>query len=118
MVESGMNNVDKEFNQIYAKELSRLIQENPQMPVLVMIDSEGIDDEYGWYAGNIGMPRIRTIVHSKITDQYVEKDGDAYEDCAEYYGLDADEWDTETLERKAKEIPWETVITVYVSAVN
>lgn len=33
MVESSMNNVDKEFNQIYAKELSRLIQENPQMPV-------------------------------------------------------------------------------------
>ena len=44
------------------------------------------------------------------------EDGNAYEDCWSYYGGETDDWDDETLEQKSKEIPWEEVIAVNVSA--
>lgn len=109
--------LESELNRENAQELSRLILENPKMRVMAQINSEGIYDDYGWYAGSIGKPRISIIAYSETREQYVEKEGDMYEDCYNYYGCCADDWTDEELAEKAAQIPWEDVITVYVSTV-
>lgn len=105
-----------EINRENAKELARLMLENPTMRVIAWIDSDGICDDYAFWGGNIGKPEILTMAHSDDMEHYITKDGDAYEDCCAYYGSWAvDDWDDETMEQKAKEIPWEDVIAVNVS---
>ena len=79
-------------NKNNALQLSKLILDNPNLRVVSWISSDGIDT-------------------------YIEKDGDMYEDCYAYYGVSSDDWDDETLKQKAKEIPWEEVIAISVSAV-
>lgn len=108
---------ESRFNQAYAKELSKLIHENPKMRVITWIDSEGISDEYTYWAGNLRKPRIQTIAYSDSNEHYIEKDGDDFEDCYNYYGYIAEDWTDKELEEKAKQIPWEDVIAIRVSAV-
>lgn len=109
---------ENEINRENAKELSRLILANPTMRVIAWIDSEGISDEYDFWGGNLGKPEIQTIAYSEETEHYIEKDGNAYEDCCAYYGSWAvDDWDDEAIKRKAQEIPWDEVIAAHVSAV-
>lgn len=105
------------MNKDNALELSKLILDNPNLRVVSWISSDGIDDEYSYWCGNIGKPRKMSIAYSETFNTYIEKDGDMYEDCYAYYGVVTDEWDDKTLEQKAKEIPWEEVIAVRVSAV-
>lgn len=101
-------------NKAYAEKLATLIANHPDMRVIAWIDSDGVSDEYGYFAGNLYEPRIETIAIGK-DDMYHEKDGDAYEDCCNYYGWEAvDVWTDEELEEKAKQIPWEEVIAVRV----
>ena len=105
---------ERYFNKQHALKLCQLIKENPTLRVIARIDSDGIDDTYAWWAGNIRKPCITTIAYSEYVEKYIEKDGDVYEDCCAYYGSDIDDWDDTTLKRKAKEIPWEEVIAVNV----
>lgn len=105
------------MNKDNALELSKLILDNPNLRVISWISSDGIDDEYSYWYGNIGKPRKMSIAYSDTFDTYIEKDGDMYEDCYAYYGVASDDWDDETLKQKAKEIPWEEVIAISVSAV-
>lgn len=106
---------EHEINRENALELSRLILENPKLRVVAWINSEGIGDENCFWRGNMGKPEKQFIVLSEWQGCWIEKDGDDYEDCYGYYGADADNWDDDELERKAKEIPWEEVIAVNVS---
>ena len=105
-----------ELNKEYAEELSKLILENPTLRVIAWIDSEGISDDYAYWGGNLQKPCIQTIAYSEAHEQYIERDGNDREDCANYYSYDARYWDDDTLAKKAAEIPWEDVITVRVSA--
>ena len=105
-----------EINKINALALSKLILDNPNTRVIAWISSDGISDEYGSWGGNIGKPEKKFIAYSQPFDHYIEKDGDIYEDCYAYYGLVSDNWDDDTMKQKAKEIPWEEVIAVNVSA--
>ena len=109
---------ETEINRENAMELSRLMLENPQMRVMAQIDSDGINDDYAWYAGDIGKPYITTMAYTEYVEpeHYIEKDGDDLEDCVAYYGYDAEDWDKETIKKKAAEIPWYDVIVVRVSA--
>lgn len=105
-----------EFNREHAEELSKLILENPTLRVIAWIDSEGISDEYAYWGGNLNKPCIETIAYSEIMEHYIERENDDYEDCYDFYGGIADNWDDETLKKKAALIPWEDVIAVRVSA--
>ena len=101
-------------NKAYAEKLSTLMINHPDMRVIAWINSDDISDEYSCFAGNLHEPCIETVVIG-YDDMYHEKEGDAYEDCCNYYGLEeADEWTDEELEEKAKQIPWEDVISVRV----
>ena len=105
-----------EMNKVNALALSKLILDNPNLGVIAWINSDNLSDEYGSWAGNIGKPTKQTIAYSKQFNRYIEKDGYVYQDCYEYYESITDEWDDETLNKKAKEIPLEYVIAVGVSA--
>ena len=106
-----------EINKLNVLALSKLVLDNPDIRVIAWISSDGISDEYGFWRGNIGKPEKKFIVYSDTFNCYIEKDGDIYEDCYAYYGWISDKWDDDTMERKAKEIPWEEVIAVNVSAI-
>lgn len=105
-----------ELNREYALKLSKLILDNPNMRVVAWIRSEGVSDDYAYWAGCLHKPSIETIAYSEIKEHYVDKEPDDYENCYAYYGSVADTWDDETLKKKAAEIPWEDVIAVKVSA--
>lgn len=104
---------ESELNKRYAEKLSKLIIEHPDMRVIAWIDSDGISDEYGYWAGNLYEPCIETLIIGK-DDMYHSKEDSPYDDCLNYYGADADDWTDEELEEKAKQIPWEDVIAVGV----
>ena len=107
---------ENELNREYAKELSKLILANATLRVMAWIDSEGISDDYACWGGNLGMPQIQTIAYSKADEHYIERENNDYEDCYAFYGSVADNWDDETVKKKAAEIPWEDVIAIRVSA--
>lgn len=105
---------ESELNRQYAEKLSRLILENPTMRVIAWIETDGINDDYGYMAGNLYEPRIETIAVN-YEDCYITKDGDDYEDCYNYYGCECDDWGEAMLYEKARAIPWENVIAIRVS---
>ena len=106
---------ENELNKKYAEKLSELILNNPTLRVVAMIDTDGIDDDYGYMVGNLYEPRIETIAVN-YDNVYITKEGDDYDDCYNYYGCECDDWDEAMWYEKAKDIPWEDVIAVRVSA--
>ena len=107
---------ETELNRERAEQLALLMREHPEMRVIAWMDTDGMNDDYAYMAGNLGEPCIETIAFSENTERYISKEGDDYEDCLGYYGYDADDWSDEELTEKAKNIPWEDVIAVKVSA--
>lgn len=95
-------------------ELLRLINENPSLPVVMWIDSEGITTEYDYWRGYIGKAKIIEITSDIDNDHYIQRENDAYTDCYNYYNDIPAEWDEKKIEEKAKAIPWEKVISVNV----
>ena len=106
---------ENEKNKEYAEKLSALILNNPDLRVVAMIDTDGINDDYGYMVGNLYEPRIENIAVN-YDDVYHTKEDDDYDDCYNHYGCECDDWSDETLAEKAKAIPWEKVIAVRVSA--
>lgn len=104
-------------NREYAKKLTELMTEHPDLRVIAWIDTDGINDDYGYMSGELYEPCIETLIVGK-DDMYHSKEDSPYDDCGNYYGWgEVDEWTDEELEEKAKAIPWEDVIAVKVSAV-
>ena len=103
-------------NKEYAEKLTKLMTENPDLKVHAMIDTDRIDDDYSYMVGYLYEPEIVTVAVN-YDNAYIEFEGDDYEDCCNYYGcFEADDWSDEELEEKAKQIPWEKIIAIYVSA--
>ena len=107
---------DYQNNKAYAEKLSSLMTNHPDYRVIAWIDTDGIDDSYGYMSGSLYEPCIETIVVGK-DDMYHMKEDSPYDDCGNYYGWkEVDEWTDEEIEEKAKAIPWEDVISIRVSA--
>ena len=103
-----------EQNKAYAEKLATLMANHPDMRVIAWIDTDGISDDFGCMAGHIDEPCIETMIIGK-DDMYHEKEGSPYDDCGHYYGWEeVDVWTDEEIEEKAKQIPWEDVISVRV----
>ena len=110
-----MTTKEIEKNRQYAEKLTALMQEHPDYSVQVLIDSEGITDDYSYWVGNMYEPVLEQVIvgHDEVWHTKTDED---YDDCLNYYGYEADDWSDEELEEKAKAIPWETVIALKVSA--
>ena len=106
---------ENEKNKEYAEKLSALILSNPNLRVVALIDTDGINDDYGYMVGNLYEPKIETIAVN-YDNVYITKESDDYDDCYNYYGCECDDWTDETLAEKARAIPWEDVIAISVSA--
>lgn len=100
-------------NKEFAEKLSTLMINNPDLRVIAWINTDMINDDYCCVAGELSKPCIQKLVVGK-DDMYHSKEDSPYDDCFNYYGSECDDWTDEELERKAKEIPWEDVITIDV----
>jgi hypothetical protein len=105
---------ESELNKARAEKLATLMANHPDMRVIAWIDTDGINDDYCYIAGNIYEPHIETLIIGK-DNMYHEKEDSPYDDCGHYYGWkEVDEWTDEEIEEKANQIPWEDVIAVRV----
>lgn len=107
-----------------AEKLIKLIQENPDFPIIPMVDSEVVADDYATYwRGEWGGSNIceiydgREYLHVKENDdpEDVLKDmvGCKYgetKDGRDIYDLSEKEWDT-----LYNSLPWTKAIIVYIT---
>lgn len=102
------------------KELVKLISENPELPIMCMVDSECVqDDGYGWWTAKIGKPVIdeyyrddeRVCLKSDDFDELVEEffnDNYGYDQ----YGEMTDEQLEEIAEEVVADYEWTKAITL------
>lgn len=109
-----------QIQQENVKELLRLIEENPDLRITPMVDSEIVaDDGYNWWLGSFGRAQVdeiyaldeRLYIRSADEDTLVER---IYDDMSDRADLTDEEF-----EKMAKEIvakyAWEKVITVKIN---
>ncbi len=104
----------------YRKELFKLMQENPDLPVVPMVDGEIPGDDCGYWQGAWGYARVDEYLKPKREYDYIffKSDDDVF-DVLERY-LTKDEFNTlPEDEDKCKEIynnlPWIKAIVVYIT---
>lgn len=109
-----MNNVEKLIN---------LIKENPDLPIIPMVNAEIVCDDYGYWMGEWGRCEVteyylgKERVHFKDDDDEEDVLSDL-EGCRygyDYYGRDIYELSDEEWYKLYKEVPWEKAIVVYIT---
>lgn len=104
-------------------EIIRLIEENPELPIVPMVDTEVVgDDSYGWWLGKWG--------NAEITEYYLGREGIHFRDDDEedvlndlvgckyscdpqgrdIYDLSDEEWD-----ELYQSVPWTKCIAVNIT---
>ena len=103
-------------------ELIKLIQENPELPIVPMVDSDVVCDDGGYWMGAWGRCEVteyylgRERVHFRDDDEE-----DVLNDLAgcryshdlqgrDIYDLSDEEWD-----KLYQSVPWEKCIVVYIT---
>lgn len=117
-----MSNTKQSANNI--KQLLKLIEDNPNLQIVPMVDSEVVaDDCYCYWKGTWGHASIEEIyigkerVHIKSLDdeEDVLNDMDNCQYGYDYYGRDIYELSDEEWNNLYESLPWEKVIVVYIS---
>ena len=101
----------------------KLVQENPDLPIIPMVDSEVVcDDTYTYWMGGWG--------HSEVTEYYVGEEGIHFKDDDEedvlkdmvgckYYctpdGRDITDLSDEEWNALYQSIPWKKALVVYIT---
>ncbi|MCC8192867.1 MAG: hypothetical protein LIO41_07525 [Ruminococcus sp.] len=108
---------ENEIQQEYIQTLLKLVQENPELPIVPMVDADIMGDDYGYYAGNWGKAMVDEYI--VINDYIAFKSDDDVFDVLERY-LSTEEW--EALPEKESEcrpyyenLPWTKAIVVYIT---
>ena len=105
------------------KELIRLIQENPDLPIVPMVDSDVVvDDYFGYWLGSFGNCEVNEYICIEMygNDRFVTRDDQ--DEIEEYFIqliLDEDEniSDEEVVSRahkQAEALDWVKAIVVYI----
>ena len=101
--------------------LLELIKENPDLPVVSMVDAEIVGDEYGWWLGNWGHCEVTEYyqgherIHFKDDDEEdVLSDLDGCKYCCDYNGNDIYELSDEEWDKLYKSVPWTKCIVVWI----
>jgi hypothetical protein len=106
------------------EQLLNLIKENPELPIVPMVDSEIVtDDGYCYWVGAWGTASIDEIyigregVHIKSYDdeEDVLNDLDSCQYGYDYYGRDIYSLTDEEWDELYKSIPWKKAILVYIT---
>ncbi len=104
------------------EELLRLIKENPDLPIVPMVDCEVVADDFGYWLGKWGYAKLteyyngREYIHFRDDDEEdVLNDmvGCKYsydKDGRDIYELSDAEWKT-----LYESLPWEKCIAVYIT---
>ena len=104
-------------------ELFELIKENPDLPIVPMVDAEIVGDDSGWWLGEWGKAEVTEYykgeerIHFKdddeedvLSDLYGCKYGCDWQG-RDIYDLSDEEWD-----KLYQSIPWEKCIVVWIGA--
>ncbi len=105
----------------YRKELFKLMQENPDLPVVPMVDGEiVVGDDYGYWQGAWGAARVDEYLKPKREYDYIyfKSDYDIF-DVLERY-LTKDEFnklpeDEDKCKGIYNKLPWIKAIVVYIT---
>ena len=103
----------------YREELFRLIQENPDLPVVPMVDSEIVADDCGYWLGAWGRASVDEYFISERAERVFFKSDDAVFDtlerhmsCEEFEALPESE---EECRPYYDRLPWIKAIIVYIN---
>lgn len=102
-------------------ELFKLIQDNPDLPVMPMVDGEIVaGDDYGYWQGAWGTVRIDEYLKPKSEYDYIRfKSDDDVFDVLEHYLTDEEFEALPETEEECRPIynalPWIKVIVVYIT---
>lgn len=104
-------------------EFIRLVQENPNLPIIPMVNAEVVcNDYYGWWLGSFGYCEVTeyACVNMYNEDRYVTRDD--LDEIEEYFmnelldedeTLSAEEVEALAIER-AEALDWTKAIVVYI----
>ncbi len=112
-----MNEEEKQSHE----ELLRLIEENPDLPVIPAVNGELVcSDQYKWWMGSWGDCCIKEYIHG--TESYHFKDDfDYYDyagvlcDCISDTDKDFYELPREEVIKAYEALPWKKAIIVYIT---
>ncbi len=111
--------MNKLTNEEKNKELLKLVEEYPTLPVVFFCDSEDVCDEYGYTFMKFRRVEKGIIYESEINDciytckdDYVEELCDYYSDDIEYATLNDIEYEKE-MQNKADKAPHYEAIIIY-----
>lgn len=103
----------------YREELFRLIQENPDLPVVPMVDSEIVADDCGYWLGAWGRASVDEYFISERAERVFFKSEDDVFDtlerhmsCEEFEALPESE---EECRPYYDRLPWIKAIVVYIN---
>ena len=114
--------LDLNHNKYSCNNLIKLIQENPDLPVVPLVDGEIPGDDGGYWLGEWGSVRVDEYLLVSNNDMVVFKSDDDVFDTLERY-LSSDEFEKlpET-EEECKliydSLPWIKAIIVYINSIS
>ena len=100
------------------KELLKLVQENPDLPIVPMVDGELCPEEFSYWIGSFGHSEVNewVCVNERF---YTRDDQDVIEDelsdtlCDDYPDMSDEEF-FKMIHEKVEALPWKKAIIVYI----
>lgn len=100
------------------EELFRLMKENPDLPVVPMVDADIVADDCGYWMGSWGSSRIQEYMLGEEQVYFREDDDPSEIEKVISHEVGMDEWEAMTdkqAEQTYKEMPWIRAIVVYIN---
>ena len=103
-------------------ELFRLMMENPDLPVVPMVDGEIVGDDSGYWVGKWGHPSVDEFLLCERYDYMAFKSWDDVFDVLEKYLSDEDfeklPEDESECRKVYESLPWTKAIIVYITTAD
>lgn len=100
------------------EEFFKLMQENPDLPVVPMVDSDIVADDCGYWLGAWGHSEIGEYLIGEERVFFREDDDPSELErvLSDKFGYDAiEEWSDEEWKKAYAELPWIKAIIVYIN---
>lgn len=100
--------------------LLQIVKENPDLPIVPIVDAEIVGDDYGYYMGAWGGAYVDEYIIGKTYDDRVifKSDNDVFEtlrNCMSYEEYEALPDDKEECRPYYEKLPWTKAIIVYAN---